>query len=79
VATPRNLANSDIGARLKQLRRAQGWSQGDVAAQSGIARNTIYDLEAGKNPTLDTVERVAGALGYRAEITLTREEVPDAA
>ena len=41
--------------RLAQLRRERGWTYDDLAARSGVGRNTLVTLESGKprrNPDL---------------------------
>ncbi len=53
-----------IGARLRELREAAGVSLGDLAAEAGIGKGTLSELETGRrNPTLDTLFAVTTALG----------------
>ena len=50
--------------QVRMLRRERGLSQERLAARAGLTTWTINRLEAGKiNPTLQTVQRVADALG----------------
>lgn len=50
---------SDIGARLRSLREGRGWTRADLAARSGVPRETVSRLEARKRPPLaDTVLRL---------------------
>ncbi|HET8632034.1 MAG TPA: substrate-binding domain-containing protein [Thermomicrobiales bacterium] len=50
--------------RLREARRAAGWSQGDLAARAGVTRQTIGALEAGLYaPTMAVALRLARALG----------------
>ena len=57
--------------KLIETRRAAGLSQADVAQKSGLHIATISRLELGrmKNPTIDTLQKYAKALG--CELTLT--------
>ena len=49
--------------RIGELRKARGWTQERLADASGIAVRTIQRLEAGSDASLDTLSRIAGALG----------------
>lgn len=49
---------------MKKLREAKGMSQGDIHRATRIDRAYISNLEAGKqNPTLETIAKIAEALG----------------
>lgn len=49
---------------IKSLRRKRGLSAEELAAQAGLTRATVAKMEAGEgNPTVGTVEALAGALG----------------
>lgn len=67
ITDPTAPPHDPIGQRLKQIRQMRGWSQRYLAAQSGIAQNTICDLETGKARAqaieLGTAMRLAWALG----------------
>lgn len=53
-----------LGANLKRLRTAKGWSQEQFAFEAGIHRTYISDLERGaRNPTVSVVQRLADCLG----------------
>lgn len=53
-----------IGGRIKALREGCGFSQDALALSSGVARNSINDLEQGRgNPTLATLTALARAMG----------------
>ena len=65
---PRRSAPSDngaeIGQRIREARRAKGLTQLDLATATGIRRPNVARLERGGNtPTIETLQRVAGALG----------------
>lgn len=49
---------------MKKIREANKMPQGDIFRVTDIDRAYITNLEAGKqNPTLETVEKIAKALG----------------
>lgn len=53
----------DIGKRLRQLREAKRFSQGDVERRSGLLRSYISRVEGGYTaPSLSTLEKFAKAL-----------------
>jgi transcriptional regulator with XRE-family HTH domain len=52
-----------IGARLREHRRARGWTQQQLAKYCGCSKNFISNLECGTvNATLATLEMLARAL-----------------
>lgn len=55
-----------IGARIRQERESRGWSLGELARRTDMQPPNLSRLESGKHvPSLDTLERVAEALGVR--------------
>lgn len=53
-----------FGKKLKILREANGFSLESLDKASGVAKNTIHNLELGKgNPTIKTLEALATSLG----------------
>lgn len=46
-----------IGNTIKQLRKAHGWSQNDLAAELGVTQKVIHDYESSK--TKPPIERLA--------------------
>jgi transcriptional regulator with XRE-family HTH domain len=63
--------------RMRQLRDAKGWSQTEAGAVAGFTGASQWsDIETGrkKNPTLDTISRIAEALGVDAR-TLIKPRV----
>jgi transcriptional regulator with XRE-family HTH domain len=53
-----------VAANLRRLRAERGMSTVALARQSGVARATLAQLEAGRgNPTLETLYALANALG----------------
>ncbi len=56
---------------LKVAREAAGLSLKDVEERTGINKSNLSLLENGKgNPTLETVRRIAEAIGRRVLITV---------
>ena len=46
--------------RLKTLRTSRGWSQGDLAEQLGVSRQSVNAVETGKyDPSLPLAFRIA--------------------
>jgi len=45
---------------LKELRRSKGWSQGELASQLNVSRQTVHALESGKyDPSLPLAFAIA--------------------
>ncbi|MFH1232409.1 MAG: helix-turn-helix transcriptional regulator [Patescibacteria group bacterium] len=59
MSTSQNLSNN-----IKRLREAKGLSQEKLARLADVANNTLVKMESGenKNPTLETLKKVAKAL-----------------
>ena len=54
--------------RLRELREAKGWSQGKLAEQLDVSRQTINALETGKyDPSLPLAFRIARLFESRIE------------
>ena len=54
--------------RLRELREAKGWSQGELAEQLEVSRQTINALETGKyDPSLPLAFRIARLFERRIE------------
>jgi len=56
--------NQNLANNVKRLREAKGLSQEKLARLADVANNTLIKMESGenKNPTLDTLKKVAKAL-----------------
>ncbi|MBI4991864.1 MAG: helix-turn-helix transcriptional regulator [Candidatus Harrisonbacteria bacterium] len=56
--------NQNLSKNIKSLREAKGLSQEKLARLADVANNTLIKMETGenKNPTLETLRRVAKAL-----------------
>lgn len=57
-----------VGAYLRALRESQGLSQGKLAEMVGVAGNTIWRIEAGKQePRADALAAILTAVHGRIE------------
>lgn len=70
---PHPLINArDLGRAFKAERRALGKTQQDIADSTHYRRQTIVDLEAGRNVSVHTVFAALAALGKGLAIVDTR-------
>lgn len=70
----------DAAHLIRAARRRSGLSQRDLAAQAGVARSTIADLEAGKHsPTAALLDRVLAVSGLELAASPRAAEDADAA
>lgn len=61
--------------RLRDLREARGWSQGQLAEQLEVSRQTINALETGKyDPSLPLAFRIARLFGKTIEYVFLPDE-----
>ena len=64
----------ELGERIRGLREARGISQKELGRRIGSTQPAIARLEAGRvSPTLETLDRVAAALGV--ELVVGFEDV----
>ena len=55
---------TQLGMRIRYLRKQLGMSQFDLSLEADVNKNYISDLERGqRNPSLVILERIANALG----------------
>lgn len=60
--------NEAFGVRLRQLRKAKGWSLLELSVRANINHNYLSDVENGRrNPTLTLLHRLSSAF----DITLS--------
>jgi transcriptional regulator with XRE-family HTH domain len=53
----------DLGARVRELRRARGWTLEQASGQAGLARSTLSKIENGQmSPTYDALKKLAVGL-----------------
>jgi transcriptional regulator with XRE-family HTH domain len=68
----------DFSASLASARRLAGISQAELAAKVGTSQSAIARLEqGGGNPTLDSIARVAFALGFEVKLSIQPIEAAD--
>lgn len=59
----------ELGAAVRELRQAKGWSQAELASAAGMTQSAVARFEAGGTvPTLAVLGRIARALG--ADLTV---------
>jgi len=51
-----------LGERVKDARKARGWSQGGLAEAADVSRATVARIEAGQDISTATLVKVAQAL-----------------
>ncbi|MDL5364282.1 helix-turn-helix transcriptional regulator [Xanthomonas sp. NCPPB 2654] len=57
-----------MNSRIRELREAQGWSQGELGERLGVSRQTINALETGKyDPSLPLAFRIARLFAHSIE------------
>lgn len=53
----------DLGARVRELRKARDWTLEQAAGQAGLARSTLSKIENGQmSPTYDALKKLAVGL-----------------
>lgn len=53
----------DLGVRVRELRKAHGWTLEQAAQQAGLARSTLSKIENGQmSPTFDALKKLATGL-----------------
>ena len=67
----------DLGQAYKAERKALGKTQQDIATSTKYRRQTIIDLEAGRNVSMHTLFSALGALGKGLEIADVRAPTLD--
>jgi transcriptional regulator with XRE-family HTH domain len=60
-----------VGARIRQIRKAKGWSQDELAKKCGISMNFMGHIERGtRKMSLDTFARICAGLEANADALL---------
>jgi putative transcriptional regulator len=77
VACYAHAQRREMRNKVRELREQRGWSISDLAQRVRIARPTIYGIEAGKTPRLDTAFKIADAFGLPLDDVFIRSRVPD--
>jgi transcriptional regulator with XRE-family HTH domain len=59
---------AQLAERLRKSRAARGWTAQELADQSAVSRQQIYNIEGGRggNTGITTIKRLADALGVAA-------------
>ncbi|MEY8841377.1 helix-turn-helix domain-containing protein, partial [Cribrihabitans sp. XS_ASV171] len=53
----------DLGARVRELRKARDWTLEQAASQAGLARSTLSKIENGQmSPTYEALKKLAVGL-----------------
>jgi transcriptional regulator with XRE-family HTH domain len=69
----------DLGARVRDLRKARGWTLEQAARQAGLARSTLSKIENGQmSPTWDALRKLADGLRIPVPQLFTPPERPQA-
>ena len=72
---PPALTAKELGERVRAEREARGRSQSWVAERVGVRRQTIADLEAGRNVALNVLMGAVTALGKGLAIVDARADL----
>lgn len=61
--------SSAVSKNIRKLRQQKGMSQDRLSKKADLALNTIVKIETGEkpNPTIETLEKIAKALGVSIE------------
>lgn len=75
MSTIKDETTARLAARLRELRRARGWSLDDFAARSGVSKAMLSRIErAASSPTAALLGRISGALGLTLSALLTEPQ-----
>lgn len=65
------IATPSVGARIRDYRRQQGWTQDQLALATGVSRSAVAQWETDRAGQLrDNISRIAAALGITVEVLL---------
>ncbi len=63
-----------VAIELRRARLEAGLSQSALAARAGVSQQQIAKLERpGENPSIETLKKVARAMGFRPVVTFERD------
>lgn len=57
-----------FGDVIREARKKQGWSQGELGEKAGVSRPTIARVEANNDVNTTTIAKIAQALGLKLEL-----------
>jgi transcriptional regulator with XRE-family HTH domain len=65
---------STIGKNIKKFRQDKGLSQDKLSKLADLSLNTVVkiELDESPNPTIETIQRIAKALGVSVDNLLTK-------
>lgn len=64
--------------RIKELRKARGWKQDDLARELQTSRQAVGNYETGfRSPDVETILRLCDILGCSADYLLGHSDLPD--
>ncbi|HED15835.1 MAG TPA: transcriptional regulator [Gammaproteobacteria bacterium] len=67
-------SNNDLGAAIRQARKAKNWRQVDVAKKASVRQALVSELESGATTAkLDTIVKVLAALDLDMTIVPRRK------
>jgi transcriptional regulator with XRE-family HTH domain len=70
---------SRLGGAIRQLRHNRGITQDELAKKAGLHRTYVSDMERGsRNPSLNSLQRVAEALGITLSEIFKHTELANA-
>jgi transcriptional regulator with XRE-family HTH domain len=62
------IGSKKLGENMRKIREEKQMSQGDICRALNLDRAHVSNIENGKqNPTLDTIEKIAQALGVSVD------------
>lgn len=60
---------ASFGDVIREARKKQGWSQGELGERAGVSRPTIARVEADNDVTTATIVNIAQALGLKLKLS----------
>ena len=69
----------EVGARIRELRKAKGWTQTELGDAAGLGQSAISSIEKGKTtkPEAVSILRIAAALKASPFYILWDHDLPD--
>lgn len=69
----------NLGARVRELRKARGWTLEQAASEAGLARSTLSKIENGQmSPTYEALKKLATGLAISVPQLFTPASRPQA-
>lgn len=68
---------TEVGAEIRRLRRARGWTGAQLAVYAGMAPSAISQIETGRrSPNAGSLEKIAKALKVEVVDLFPKEQAP---